>query len=38
VKVLGALALARIGDTARAKAMAQELEKSDPANTVLKLY
>jgi len=38
VKVLGALALARVGDTARAKAMIEELEKSNPTNTVLKLY
>jgi tetratricopeptide (TPR) repeat protein len=38
VKVLGALALARGGDSARAKAMIEELEKSNPTNTVLKLY
>ncbi len=38
VKVLATLALARVGDTARAKAMAEELEKSNPTNTVLKLY
>jgi Tfp pilus assembly protein PilF len=38
VKLLAALALARTGDTARAKAMAEELEKSNPTNTVLKLY
>jgi serine/threonine protein kinase/Tfp pilus assembly protein PilF len=38
VKVLGALALARVGDTARAKAMIEELEQSNPTNTVLKLY
>jgi eukaryotic-like serine/threonine-protein kinase len=38
VKVLSALALARVGDTARAKAMIEQLEKSDPLNTVLKLY
>ena len=38
VKVLGALALARVGETARARAMAGELEKSNPTNTVLKLY
>jgi serine/threonine protein kinase/tetratricopeptide (TPR) repeat protein len=38
VKVLGALALARVGDTARAKAMVEELKKSNPTNTVLKLY
>jgi eukaryotic-like serine/threonine-protein kinase len=38
VKVLAALALARCGDTARAKTIVGELEKSDPSNTVLKLY
>jgi tetratricopeptide (TPR) repeat protein len=38
VKVLSALALARVGDTARARAMVEQLEKSDPLNTVLKLY
>ena len=38
VKVLSALALARVGDNARAKAMIEQLEKSDPLNTVLKLY
>jgi serine/threonine protein kinase/tetratricopeptide (TPR) repeat protein len=38
VKVLSALALARVGDTARAKAMVGQLEKTDPLNTVLKLY
>ncbi len=38
VKVLSALALARAGDVARAKAMVEQLEKSDPLNTVLKLY
>jgi serine/threonine protein kinase/Tfp pilus assembly protein PilF len=38
VKVLSALALARVGDVARAKAMVEQLEKSDPLNTVLKLY
>ncbi len=38
VKVLSALALARVGDSARAKAMVEQLEKSDPLNTVLKLY
>jgi tetratricopeptide (TPR) repeat protein/predicted Ser/Thr protein kinase len=38
VKMLSALALARCGDTARAKAMVEELEKADPSNTVLKLY
>ncbi len=38
VKVLSALALARVGDIARAKAMVEQLEKSDPLNTVLKLF
>ena len=38
VKVLAALTQARVGDTARAKAMVEQLEKSDPSNTVLKLY
>jgi serine/threonine protein kinase len=38
VKVLAALALARIGDTPRATALAGELMKSYAANTLLKLY
>jgi eukaryotic-like serine/threonine-protein kinase len=38
VKVTAALALARIGDTPKAKAMVDELEKDYPTNTVLKLY
>ncbi len=38
VKALAALALARVGETARAQAMVEELEKSNPTNTVLKLY
>jgi len=38
VKVLAAATLARAGDAARAKAMAEELEKSYPTNTMLKLY
>ena len=38
VKVLSALALARVGDLVRAKVMVAQLEKSDPLNTVLKLY
>jgi len=38
VKVLGALTLARVGDTVRAKAMITALEKSEPLNTVLKVY
>jgi tetratricopeptide (TPR) repeat protein len=38
VRVLSAMALARVGDSARAKALADELEKSNPLNTVLKVY
>jgi len=38
VKVEAALALARIGDAARATALVRELEKSYAANTLLKLY
>jgi tetratricopeptide (TPR) repeat protein len=38
VKVEAALALARIGDAARATALVGELEKSYAANTLLKLY
>jgi eukaryotic-like serine/threonine-protein kinase len=38
VKVEAALILARVGDSAGAKAMVQELEKGNPSNTVLKLY
>jgi eukaryotic-like serine/threonine-protein kinase len=38
IKVVAALAEARAGDTDRAKALVDELEKSDPLNTVLKLY
>jgi eukaryotic-like serine/threonine-protein kinase len=38
IKVLAALALARVGDSARARAMVEELERSNPTNTVLKLY
>jgi len=38
VKVFAALALARVGETARAKRLVEELEKSYPSNTVLKLY
>ena len=38
VKVLGAMTLARAGDSVRAKALADELEKSNPLNTVLKVY
>jgi hypothetical protein len=38
VEVVAALALARIGDQPRAKALVRELEKNYPLNTVLKLY
>ncbi len=38
VKVALALALARMGDDPRATALVGELEKSYPANTLLKLY
>ena len=38
VKVFAALALARIGETARAEGLVRGLEKSYPTNTVLKLY
>jgi tetratricopeptide (TPR) repeat protein len=38
VKVLSALALARIGDISKARALVDDLEKSDPSNTLLKLY
>jgi tetratricopeptide (TPR) repeat protein len=38
VKLLAALTLARIGQTARAKAIVEELEKSYPSQTVLKIY
>ena len=37
-KVVAALTLARIGYVPRAKALAEELEKSHPTNTFLKLY
>jgi tetratricopeptide (TPR) repeat protein len=38
VKVAAALTLARIGDAARAKALVEEIKKSYPTNTFLKLY
>jgi eukaryotic-like serine/threonine-protein kinase len=38
VKVASALTLARNGDVPRAKALAEELEKTYPTNTMLKLY
>ena len=38
VKMLAALALARTGETNRAKAIVEELERSYPSETVLKVY
>jgi eukaryotic-like serine/threonine-protein kinase len=38
IKVLAALTAARAGDIARAKTLTDELQKSDPLNTVLKIY
>jgi tetratricopeptide (TPR) repeat protein/predicted Ser/Thr protein kinase len=38
VKVVAALTLARTGDAPRAKALAEELEKTYPTNTLMKLY
>ena len=38
VKTAAALTLARAGDTPRAKALAEELEKDYPTNTLIKLY
>jgi tetratricopeptide (TPR) repeat protein len=38
VKVAAALVLARTGDAPRAKALAEELEKNSPTNTMLKFY
>jgi len=38
VKVVAALTLARIGEVPRAKALTEELKKSYPTNTMLKLY
>jgi serine/threonine protein kinase len=38
VKVLAALTLARTGDIAGAKSLAEELQKSYPSNTMLNLY
>ena len=38
VKVFAALTLARAGDAPRAKALAEELKKRYPSNTMLKLY
>jgi len=38
VKVLSALALARAGESAQAKAIMESLKKSEPSNTFLKVY
>jgi hypothetical protein len=38
VKVMAALALARAGDTAQATVVLEALKKSDPLNTILKVY
>jgi len=38
VKLFAALALARAGDTAHAKAIVEELERNYPSQTVLKVY
>ena len=38
VKVIAALALARAGDASRAETLCKEMEKTYPANTLMKLY
>jgi serine/threonine protein kinase/Flp pilus assembly protein TadD len=38
VKIFAALASARVGDAARAKPIVEELEKSNPSDTILKVY
>ncbi len=38
VKLFAALASARVGDVPRAKSIAEELEKSNPSATILKVY
>src|SRR5947207_2729295 len=38
VKLFATLTLARVGETARAKAIVEELQKSYPSQTVLKVY
>ena len=38
VKVMAALALARIGDSRSARTLAEDLEKSNPSNTLLNVY
>jgi tetratricopeptide (TPR) repeat protein len=38
VKLLSALALARAGDSGRAKGLAEDIEKAAPTHTILKIY
>jgi serine/threonine protein kinase/Flp pilus assembly protein TadD len=38
VKVLVAMTMARAGETARARAMVEQLRKNEPTNTILKIY
>jgi serine/threonine protein kinase/tetratricopeptide (TPR) repeat protein len=38
VKLLAALALARVGESARAKVIVEELEKTNASDTILKVY
>ncbi len=38
VKLFAALTLARVGEAARARAIADELEKAQPSDTILKVY
>ena len=38
VKVLAAMALARIGETSQSRSLLESLQKSDPTNTYLKVY
>jgi serine/threonine protein kinase/tetratricopeptide (TPR) repeat protein len=38
VKIIAALGLARAGETAQSRAILEALEKSEPSNTVLKVY
>jgi eukaryotic-like serine/threonine-protein kinase len=38
VKILGAIALARIGESAQARELARQLQQSDPLNTMLKAF
>ena len=38
VKLLSALALARVGDSVRAASLAEDIEKAAPTHTILKIY